>query len=84
MRPLKALGPDGLYTLFYQNQWETVRQDVYNWVYGVFSGQPIDRSINSTLSVLIPKSQSPKSISHFRPISLYEVLFNIVTKTIAN
>ncbi|KAA3466050.1 reverse transcriptase [Gossypium australe] len=50
----------------------------------VLGRQPIDRSINNTLLVLIPKSQTSESISHFRPISLCNVLFKIVTKTIIN
>lgn len=84
MGPLKASGPDGLHALFYQNQWETVGHDVRNWVCGVFLGYLIDRSINSTLLVLIPKNQNLESILHFRLISLCNVLVKIMTKIITN
>lgn len=66
--PLKALGPDGFYALFYQSQWDTVVLDVCTWIHDVFFGKLPIPSINNTRLVLILKIKSPISLSHFRPI----------------
>lgn len=40
--------------------------------------------LNHTYILLIPKVKSPKSPKDFRPISLYNVVFRVITKVIAN
>ena len=40
--------------------------------------------LNSTYVCLIPKVNNPRKVLEFRPISLCNVLYKLITKTIAN
>ncbi|KAL1174946.1 hypothetical protein V6Z11_A04G051900 [Gossypium hirsutum] len=40
MAPLKAPGSDGFHALFFQKQWNTVGDEVCNWVKSIFNGAP--------------------------------------------
>ncbi|KAA3460632.1 Retrovirus-related Pol polyprotein LINE-1 [Gossypium australe] len=84
MAPLKAPGSDGYHALFFQSQWGILGNDVCQWVKGFFEGRPIEAKLNNTLIVLIPKKESPKDFSQYRPISLCFVLYKLVMKVIAN
>ncbi|KAA3463577.1 LINE-1 reverse transcriptase isogeny [Gossypium australe] len=84
MAPLKAPGNDGYHALFFQSQWDILGNDVCQWVKSVFDGRSIEPELNNTLIVLIPKKESPKDFSQFRPISLCSVLYKLVMKVIAN
>lgn len=42
------------------------------------------QDMNKTFIVLIPKCKNPSSPKDFRPISLFNMIMKIVTKTIAN
>lgn len=40
--------------------------------------------INNTHIILIPKVSNPRTITQFRPLSLCNVLYKIITKVIVN
>ena len=46
----------------------------------IFSSQHVPKYLNQTLIVLIPKQSGPETVSHFRPISLCNTVYKIVTK----
>uniref|UniRef100_A0A803QGA2 Reverse transcriptase domain-containing protein n=1 Tax=Cannabis sativa TaxID=3483 RepID=A0A803QGA2_CANSA len=80
----KSPGPDGMSALFYQEHWDIVGPLVSKAVLNCISGVADMRSINDSLITLIPKVQQPESISEFRPISLCNVLYKIISKVLIN
>ncbi|KAK5811979.1 hypothetical protein PVK06_027373 [Gossypium arboreum] len=84
MAPLKAPGSDGLHTIFYQSQWESVGPSICEWIKKIFSGDNIELDLNNSLIVLIPKVQHLECLSQFRLISVCSILYKLVMKVIAN
>lgn len=83
MGPLKAPGPDGLQPIFSHSQWDIIGSSICNLVHHIYSEPEVVRGLNETLVVLIPKNLNPESWKNYRPISLCNVIFKIVTKIIA-
>ncbi|XP_059428496.1 uncharacterized protein LOC132162251 [Corylus avellana] len=84
MAPLMALGLDGFTICFYQDNWTTVGVEVCNSVLPFLNSGIIDADLNYTYIALIPKTKNPTSVTEFRPISLYNVLYKIVSKVLTN
>ena len=57
---------------------------VVNAVLDYLNGGLMVPEINYTHIVLIPKIKSPQKISDFRPISLCNVIYKIISKVLAN
>lgn len=51
---------------------------------GILNDEHSMNEINDTNIVFIPKQKDPCDMSHFRPISLYNVLYKIVSKALVN
>lgn len=83
MYPTKAPGPDGMPTLFYQRMWEQVIIEVVSYCLNILNGTGSVQDINHTNIVLIPKVPNPDSMTHFRPISLCNVLYKVISKRVA-
>ena len=84
MKPISAPGPDGMPSLFYQSFWSLIDVDICSAVLDCLNNCKIPLEINSTNITLIPKVKSPKLITDFRPISLCNVVYKIVSKVLAN
>jgi hypothetical protein len=82
--PLKAPGPDGFPARFFQRNWGVLKEDVINAVKRFFEEGRMPEGVNDTAIVLIPKVQHPESLKVYRPISLCNVVYKIVSKCLVN
>lgn len=81
---LKALGSDGIPALFYQKYWRLIGEDVIKAVQSFFRGNHILKELNHSNIVLIPKGDNSTSTNNFRPISLCNVSYKIISTILAN
>jgi hypothetical protein len=84
MGPLKAPGPDGFPARFFQRQWEILKEDIIHVVKKFFSDGIMPPGINDTTIVLIPKGDNPEELKDFRPISLCNVIYKVISKCLVN
>jgi hypothetical protein len=84
MAPLKAPGLDGLNACFVQNNWPTIREEVCNVIFEIFNSGVMPPDLNMTHIALIPKVKKPTFVMEYRPISLCNVLYKLISKVLAN
>ena len=84
LQSLKALGPDGFPVLFYKKYWAIVGESVTRAITSFFQAGRMPDEVNNSFIVLIPKSQSPTSFNHYRPISLCNIVYKIITKLLVS
>lgn len=84
MHPEKAYGPDGLNLAFFQQFWTMLGREVYDCCKEWFMKCVVPTEFNNTNLVLIPKKVGANCLKEFRPIALYNVLYKILAKGLAN
>lgn len=82
MQPTKSPGPDGLHAMFYQKYWKIIGDEVTAFLNKVWCGDILMSTINHTYVVLIRKINDPTLIKDFRPISLCNVLYKVLSKAV--
>lgn len=82
--PLKAPGPDGFPGRFFQRNWPVLREDVIRAVQELLDTGVMPPGVNDTCIVLIPKVPYPETLRDFRPISLCNVIYMVVSKCLVN
>lgn len=80
----KSPGPDGLPPLFYKSYWKTTGKALTEAVQHFFKTSHLLKALNHTLIALIPTISHPYEVEQFRPISLCNVTYRVISKLIAN
>ncbi|XP_073357687.1 uncharacterized protein [Aegilops tauschii subsp. strangulata] len=81
---MKAPGPDGLHAIFFKRFWHILGDELTKEVLDAIEKKKIPDGWNSTNIVLIPKVENLEVITQYRPISLCNVVYKIISKMIAN
>lgn len=76
----RAPGPDGFTSCFYQNYWEMVGPTITEEVQWFFDTGMFPNAWNQTNLFLIPKIDHSRTMKDFRPISLCNVIYKIISK----
>ena len=84
MGPTKAVGPDDMNALFYKKFWHIFGNEVIDVVLDFLHTGHMVPDINYTHIVLIPKVKKLEKMVDFRPISLCNVIYKIISKVLAN
>ena len=84
MAPLKASGLDGMPPLFFQSFWPLIGDEVSKVVLDCLNSCHIPKEFNYTYVTLIPKVKNPDFFFEFRPISLCNVIYKLISKVLAN
>ena len=79
----RSPGPDGWPVEFYLHFFDLLGMDLLSAVDLTRVSENIPCSLNSTFIALIPKKDKPQTYADFRPISLCNLLYKLISKVIA-
>lgn len=80
----KAPGPDGFNVDLFKTCWRIVKHDILEVVEDSRTCKKVLRALNESFIALIPKHEKATSLERFRPITLCNVVYKIISKVIAN
>jgi hypothetical protein len=80
----RSPGPDGWTTEFFTFFFDLVGSDLLQMVEDSRIKGKISKSLNSTFLVLIPKENNSISFNDYRPISLCNLIYKVISKVISN
>lgn len=80
----KSPGPDGLNVEFFRFYWNDIGTILFTAIQYFFENTVMPNAWGRTYITLIPKKPNPKCASDYRPISLCNVCYKIISKILAN
>ena len=80
----KAPSPDGMSAIFYKTYWNTICKEVIDSIKAFFVDGHMLKEMNHTFITLIPKTPNLCMVKQFRPISLCNISYKIISKILAN
>ncbi|XP_019188879.1 PREDICTED: uncharacterized protein LOC109183149 [Ipomoea nil] len=84
MKKFGSPGPDGIQAAFIQTFWEEVKRPMTDFVKDALGQCKLPSKVLEAFITLIPKKESPETASDFRPITLLNVSYKILSKVIVN
>lgn len=82
--PDRAPGPDGINARLLQTFWPTFSQSVENEITKFFQTATLPLEISKANMILIPKKDNPARVTDYRPISVCNVIYKVISKILAN
>ncbi|KAK1284460.1 hypothetical protein QJS10_CPB21g01596 [Acorus calamus] len=80
----KAPGPDGYPGEFYKRFWPHLKRDLFQAVQYFYWNAKMPISWGSTHVALIPKIKNPRSLKEYRPISICDTKYKILSKMLVS
>jgi hypothetical protein len=80
---MKAPGVDGLHAIFFKKRWHILGEALTKEVLDAINDKVIPDDWNDIVIVLISKVESREFITQYRPISMCNVLYKVISKMIA-
>jgi hypothetical protein len=84
MKAFKALGLDRFPPTFFQIFWEVIKNELIWATRDIIRSGKLLKRINKTFLVIVPKIQSPKTLSDFRPINLCNTFYKVFSNVLVN
>lgn len=82
--PLKAPGPDGVTAALVQKSWSEFGPTVCSEVGRFFDTAQMRQEIAHSNLILVPKITGPTKVTDFRPISVCNLLYKVISKLLAH
>lgn len=84
MKMFGSLGPDRILTGFYQHFWGDAGLSLTSTVNQMLNSGSVNKSLLQAFVTLISEKEVPESAVDFRPITLMNVAFKVISKILVN
>jgi hypothetical protein len=83
-KPHKAPGYDGICLEFLKKSWETIKEDLLQIVNEMYTGEFITEDQKFGIICCIPKKPHATHVEHYRPLTILNTDYKLLTRIIAN